>query len=63
VHGAIGISAEHVLHHYARRQHGWRMAHGGEAWWAARLGQWAIGSDGDFITAIRGLSAATADSG
>jgi acyl-CoA dehydrogenase len=56
VHGAIGVSAEHPLHHFTRRMHGWRMAHGGEAWWAGQLGEWMAGGDGDFITAIRGLS-------
>lgn len=56
VHGAIGISAEHALHHYARRLHGWRMAHGGEASWSTQLGHWMVGGEDDFITAIRGLS-------
>ena len=61
VHGAIGISAEHALHQFTRRLHGWRMAHGGEAWWAAQLGQWMIAGDGDFITAIRDVSTVTDD--
>jgi acyl-CoA dehydrogenase len=61
VHGAIGISAEHALHRHAARLHRWRMAHGGEAWWAARLGQWMIAEQGDFITAIVGLSKIRSD--
>jgi alkylation response protein AidB-like acyl-CoA dehydrogenase len=60
VHGAVGISAEHQLHHYTRRLHEWRMAHGGESWWAGQLGQTAINGGGDFITAIRRLSTPTA---
>jgi acyl-CoA dehydrogenase len=56
VHGAIGISAEHPLHHYARRLHGLRMIHGGESWWARELGRSLIDRDVDFITAIRQLS-------
>src|SRR3546814_1885956 len=38
VHGAIGISAEHDLHLYTRRLLAWRMEHGSEGWWEARLG-------------------------
>src|SRR3546814_10685119 len=30
VHGAIGISAEHDLHLFTRRLHGWRMEHRSE---------------------------------
>jgi acyl-CoA dehydrogenase len=61
VHGAIGISAEHVLHHFTRRLHRWRMAHGGEAWWASQLGHWLIAGDTDIITAIRAISTVTDD--
>jgi alkylation response protein AidB-like acyl-CoA dehydrogenase len=56
VHGALGISAEHPLHHFTRRLHGWRLAHGGEAWWAGQLGQWMISRPADFITGARELS-------
>jgi acyl-CoA dehydrogenase len=61
VHGALGVSAEHPLHHFSRRLHGWRMAHGGEAWWAGQLGQWMIGEDSDLITGIRQLSTVAAN--
>jgi acyl-CoA dehydrogenase len=61
VHGALGISAEHPLHHFSRRLHGWRMAHGGEAWWAGQLGRWMIGTDSDVISGVRGLSTMPAD--
>jgi acyl-CoA dehydrogenase len=43
VHGAIGITAEHVLHHFTQRLWAWRAEYGSEAQWARRLGQWAIG--------------------
>ena len=39
VHGAIGFSAEHVLHRYTQRLWAWRDDFGGEAEWAARLGR------------------------
>jgi hypothetical protein len=56
VHGALGISADHALHHYTRRLHAWRMAHGGESWWSEELGRSLIKRDVDFISAIRQLS-------
>ena len=55
VHGAIGISQEHVLHRYAARLHQWRRAHGGESYWNARLGAWALAAGGDVLTLARGL--------
>jgi len=39
VHGAIGFSAEHVLHRYTQRMWAWRDDFGAEAEWAARLGR------------------------
>jgi len=39
VHGAIGFSAEHVLHRYTQRLWAWRDDFGAEAEWAARLGR------------------------
>jgi hypothetical protein len=42
VHGAIGISQEYPLHHYTRHLRIWRLAHGGESWWARRLGDWSL---------------------
>jgi len=53
VHGAIGVSAEHPLHRHTRRLRSWRLAHGGEGWWARRLGAWAIGGGQDMISAAR----------
>lgn len=38
VHGAIGFTREHGLHHLTRRLMAWRDDHGGEAHWAAALG-------------------------
>jgi acyl-CoA dehydrogenase len=39
LHGAIGFSAEHVLHRYTRRLWAWRDDFGSESEWAARLGR------------------------
>lgn len=39
VHGAIGFTAEHVLHRYAQRLWVWRDDFGSEAQWALRLGR------------------------
>jgi hypothetical protein len=55
VHGAIGVSAEHSLHRHTRRLRAWRLAHGGEGWWAQRLGDWALSQTGDFNSLARAL--------
>ena len=39
VHGAIGFTEEHSLHHLTRRLWSWRDEFGDEAYWAARLGR------------------------
>ena len=39
VHGAIGISEEYDLQLYTRRLREWRLADGGESYWAERLGK------------------------
>ena len=39
VHGAIGFTHEHSLHHFTRRLWAWRDEHGREAAWQARLGK------------------------
>lgn len=55
VHGAMGFTYEHSLHHATRRLWSWREEFGNEAVWAARLGHMvaARGADGlwPFITA------------
>lgn len=38
VHGAIGFTQEHPLHHLTRRLWSWRDEYGSDAAWAARLG-------------------------
>jgi acyl-CoA dehydrogenase len=38
VHGAIGLSQEHALHHFTQRLWAWRDDFGNESYWAARLG-------------------------
>jgi acyl-CoA dehydrogenase len=54
VHGAMGFTYEHSLHHSTRRLWAWREEFGNEAVWAARLGRMVAerGADGlwPFIT-------------
>ncbi len=54
VHGAMGFTHEHTLHHFTRRLWSWRDEFGNEAFWQRRLGKRlaATGADGlwDFIT-------------
>ncbi len=38
VHGAMGFTHEHILHHLTRRAWAWRDEYGGEALWQDRLG-------------------------
>ncbi len=42
VHGAIGVTAEHPLHHFTQRLWAWRAEYGSDAHWARELGRWAI---------------------
>jgi acyl-CoA dehydrogenase len=55
VHGAMGFTYEHSLHHATRRLWAWREEFGNEAVWAARLGRMVAerGAEGlwPFITA------------
>lgn len=39
VHGAIGFTAEHILHRYTHRLWSWRDEFGDESYWAVRLGE------------------------
>jgi acyl-CoA dehydrogenase len=55
VHGAIGISREHPLHHYVRRLREWRLACGGDSWWAAKLGAWVLAQPADVASLIQSL--------
>jgi alkylation response protein AidB-like acyl-CoA dehydrogenase len=54
VHGAMGFTYEHSLHHATRRLWSWREEFGNETAWAIRLGQMvaAAGADGlwPFVT-------------
>ncbi len=38
VHGAIGFTYEHELHHFTRRLWAWREEYGGEVYWQRKLG-------------------------
>ena len=57
VHGAIGFTREHRLHHLTRRLWSWREEHGSDIVWAARLGRIALRGGGSglwpLITATR----------
>jgi hypothetical protein len=55
LHGAIGISHEYPLHQLTGRLHRWRRMHGGEGYWARRLGREALSGDADVLTLIRTL--------
>jgi alkylation response protein AidB-like acyl-CoA dehydrogenase len=55
VHGAIGVSREHDLHRLTGKLHRWRMAHGGEAYWARALGAWALSDRRDFAGLVQTL--------
>ncbi|MFW6093379.1 MAG: acyl-CoA dehydrogenase family protein [Pseudomonadota bacterium] len=47
VHGAMGFTHEHRLHHFTRRAWAWRDEYGNEAYWQGRLGRHlaALGAD------------------
>jgi alkylation response protein AidB-like acyl-CoA dehydrogenase len=47
IHGAMGFTYEHELHHVTRRLWAWRDEFGGETYWQQRLGYALAGSDGD----------------
>lgn len=47
VHGAIGVTDEHMLHYATRRLWSWRQEFGTEAAWAERLGRAVINRPGD----------------
>ena len=53
LHGAMGFTHEHRLHHFTRRLWSWRDEYGDETYWQSRLGQhiYSLGADKawDFI--------------
>jgi acyl-CoA dehydrogenase len=46
VHGAIGVTEEHILHHFTRRAWQWRADAGDEHFWSERLGQHVLEQEG-----------------
>ncbi|MBM6577827.1 hypothetical protein KCP91_15695 [Microvirga sp. SRT01] len=59
VHGAIGVTDEHMLHYVTRRLWTWRLEYGSERAWATRLGE-AARREGDlwsFLTTRCGAAA------
>ena len=49
VHGAMGFTHEHQLHHFTRRVWSWRDEYGNEAFWQQRLGQHLAGIGADKV--------------
>lgn len=47
VHGAMGFTHEHNLHHFTRRLWAWRDEHGREAAWQTRLGRRIVAATAD----------------
>ena len=41
VHGAMGFTYEHSLHHFTRRLWAWREEFGNESFWAASSAAWS----------------------
>lgn len=48
IHGAMGVTQEHTLHHSTRRLWSWREEFGADTDWAGYLGHWiaGLGADG-----------------
>lgn len=53
VHGAMGISGECQLHYFTRKLRMWCFLHGGESWWAERLGEAVFASKEELTTVAR----------
>ncbi|WP_101675267.1 acyl-CoA dehydrogenase family protein [Alloalcanivorax mobilis] len=51
VHGAMGYTREHTLHHGTRRLWSWRDEYGNESFWQTRLGTLAASGGGDGLWA------------
>jgi acyl-CoA dehydrogenase len=49
VHGAMGFTHEHRLHHFTRRAWAWRDEYGSETYWQERLGRHLAARGGDAL--------------
>ncbi len=49
VHGAMGFTYEHTLHHSTRRLWAWREVFGNESYWATRLGRMVAAQGADAL--------------
>jgi acyl-CoA dehydrogenase len=62
VHGAMGFTYEHRLHHYTKRLWSWRDDFGTEVYWNTLLGRKALEVGGDglwpFLTRLGSSEAA-----
>ena len=65
VHGAIGYTAEHSLHHATQRLWSWRAEFGNVSWWSRRLGEAVCrqGADQLWPSMVDGKLAVPAPSG
>lgn len=56
VHGAIGVTDEHMLHYFTRRLWEWRLDFGSDGEWAAQLGRAARASEGGLWRLLTGTA-------
>jgi len=49
VHGAMGFTHEHQLHHFTRRMLAWRDEYGRESYWQQRLGRRIVAGGADAL--------------
>jgi acyl-CoA dehydrogenase len=49
IHGAMGFTHEHQLHHFTRRVWAWREEFGNEVFWRRRLGGHIAGLGADAV--------------
>ena len=49
VHGAMGFTQEHTLHHFTRRLWSWRDEFGNEAFWQREIGRAVCAAGGDAL--------------
>ncbi len=57
IHGAMGFTHEHRLHHYTRRAWAWRDSYGNEYFWQQRLGRHLAGLGADRVWSFIATSA------
>ena len=63
VHGAIGVTDEHMLHYFTRRLWEWRLDFGSDGFWADRLGKAVRDDPADLWTFLTTRCGAPASNG